>query len=154
MKLNKDIVNAGVFVLFALLVLFLIPNQIEVISDSAMNARFVPTVIALALLVLSALNLVQAVRKSVRAGGATTAITARDLRHHGRPLALFGIFFLYALAMEPIGFEAASIAVGGLILLLIGSKSWKYFLIVSVFTVTLSLIFRFVFSIPLATAGF
>lgn len=154
MKLGKDVANAVVFVLFALAVLFLIPNQIEVISDSAINARFVPTTVAIALLALSALNLVLAVRKSLRAGGANAAIAAGDLRRHARPLALLGIFFLYAIAMEPVGFEAASVAVGGFILLLIGSRSWKYFLITSVFTVAVSLIFRFVFGIPLAAAGF
>jgi len=140
MKLNKDIANAGVFVLFALAVLFLIPNQIEVISDSAMNARFVPTVVALALLVLSTLNLVIAVRKSVRAGGATTAITACDLSRHARPWRYL-VSFLYALTMEPVGFEAASIAVEDSPPAYPDQKAGSISLIVSVFSIAVSLIF-------------
>lgn len=154
MKIDKELANAGVFVVFSLIVLFLIPSQIEVVGDSAMNARFVPTVVAVALLALTALNLGLAFRNRLRSEGPRETFGAGDLCVHARPVLLLGVFLLYAFAMELVGFEAASVAVGGLILLLIGSRSWKHFLIASVFTVAVSLIFRFVFDIPLATPGF
>lgn len=154
MKIDKELATAGVFVIISLIVLGLIPNQIEVVGDSAMNARFVPTVIAVALLVLSTLNLGLEFRKTLRARNAGEAISVKDLHVHVRPILLLAVFVSYAFALELVGFEVASIAAGGLILLLIGSKSWRFFLFVSVFTVAVGLIFRFVFNIPLATPGF
>jgi len=154
MKIDKELANAGVFVVFSLAVLFLIPSQIEIVGDSAMNARFVPTVIAAALLALSSLNLALVFRKRLRAGGGAAVIEAASFRVHAKPLLLLASFVVYAFAMELVGFEAASVASCGLILLLVGSKSWKHFFIASAFTVAVSLIFRFVFNIPLATPGF
>ncbi len=146
MKLTKEIVGGALFLVLSVAVWFLIPSQIEVITDSRINAQFVPKVITLTLMAFSAINLVRAILSQRNVSMNSGSTKKMDIL---RVLILFATFVVYSLLLDFIGFEIATVLAGGGILAIIGIKKWHYYAISTVFVVLVGFVFRTFFYVQL-----
>ncbi|MCK9602645.1 MAG: tripartite tricarboxylate transporter TctB family protein [Sphaerochaeta sp.] len=146
MKLTKEIVGGALFMVLSVAVWFLIPSQIEVITDSRINARFVPKIITLTLMAFSAINLVRAILSQRTAPDSPGSTKKMDSM---RVLILFVTFVVYSLLLEFIGFEIATILAGCGMLAIIRIKKWHYYVISTVFVVLVGFLFRTFFYVQL-----
>ncbi|HOV37890.1 MAG TPA: tripartite tricarboxylate transporter TctB family protein [Spirochaetales bacterium] len=150
MKIDKEISGSLIFVFLSLAIWLLIPYQIEVKTESLINARFVPRIITIAMFLFSMIDLGVQILQNVK--GEKTANTQNDTpaKRHGYPVLMVVVLFLYILLMDIIGFELSSILASWAILVVIGSRNWKYYVISGIFPVLVGLIFRYLFNVNLS----
>lgn len=149
LKAKKEIIGASLFVVLSCIIWLLIPFQIALIDNSRLNARFVPRVITMAMCISSILNLLFSLYKVFRDKTKRAASEHFGIKRQGYPALLLIAFILYAFGMTFIGFEAASVLMCCLILLIAGSKNWKYYVISGAFSVLIGFVFRNIFYVPL-----
>ena len=131
----KNIIAASVLLLFSLImIVWAIPTQISVnallgASESAIDSRWFPYVVsggigalALAELIISLVKL----RRSATENGVEKK-SSEDTKGILRALAVFGLFVVYALAFNYIGFIPASIVIPPIVLFIMGGRNWKYY---------------------------
>jgi putative tricarboxylic transport membrane protein len=152
MKIDREIGGGVVFVLLSMAIWFLIPFQIEIKTETVINARFVPQVIAISLFVFSVINLVLQILQKAKGESKEVEFDESNVQGHGHGHALLMVLVLvlYLVIMDLIGFELSSILVSWAILILIGSRNWKYYVISGVFSVVVGLIFRYLFNVNLS----
>jgi hypothetical protein len=149
LKAKKEIIGASMFVVLSCIIWLLIPFQIAFIDNSRLNARFVPRVITMVMGIFSILNLALSLYKAFHGKAKKTVSEHFAIKRQGDPALLLIAFILYAFGMQFIGFEVASVLMCCLILLIVRSKNWKYYVISGVFSVLIGLVFRNVFYVPL-----
>ncbi len=126
MKIDKEISGSLIFVFLSLAIWLLIPYQIEVKTESLINARFVPRVITIALLLFSMMNLGVQILQKVKGKGTANKQNGNPAKGHGYTVLMVVILFLYIVLMDLIGFEISSVLASWAIHVLIGSRNWKY----------------------------
>jgi hypothetical protein len=148
-KIDRDIAGGIIFTLFALILWFIIPSQIAVSGSSRINARYVPRVMTMALLIFSAAQLGQAIFKALRRHEENKENYLRFDKGNLYVLLMTAVLVLYLFVMRFIGFEIASVVVSAAVLAILGCKNRKYYLVAVLVAVATGLLFRYAFSTPL-----
>ncbi len=151
-KAKKDIIYAALFVAFGLfMILYAIPTQIATGSvlgaaDTGVDSRTLPYIASGAILILGAIQLVSAIINYTKALPNTAADERAfniQWRDEFRALLVFGIYLVYALLMEPIGFIACSLSLPLITLFILKDRKWKHYLAIAIIAIFLYVLSRY-----------
>ena len=128
--------------LFALLIWWLIPQQIQDLSGGSVSARFLPQMVVVVMFIGGIALVVQSFT------GTEKEVTL-NLGKVARELAYAAVLFAYVALFGRIGFMLASILLGIASLLLLRSRKWQYYLTVIVVPLILQFLFANLLQVPL-----
>lgn len=148
-------------VLLVLSILFytvVIPAQIPLRStwgaDIAFTSRTYPSLLAVALMVMSVIGIADAVRKILALKRQAAEQPAEESAKEPLvktliPYAVFGLILLYGVLFVKIGYIWATLLVPPALLAVMGCRKWTYYLYVYGFAAIVYVLFRFVLQVVL-----
>lgn len=153
MKSKRDLIIYGVALALSIGLWLIIPQAVPMKTEGAnfVNSRFFPRVIAVVSMALSALGLALEMIKPKKAGSKDTATVKPgvDVKAILRVLALALVMFLYAIALEPVGFILATVGAVVLCLMILGEHKPVNYLVVLAVCAVIYAIFTFVLKVRL-----
>ncbi|NCN04725.1 MAG: tripartite tricarboxylate transporter TctB family protein [Spirochaetales bacterium] len=141
MKFYPSIAGPVVFILFSITILILMPGQIKIRADQMITARTFPTFLAMIMLGGSVILLLREGLKVLRKVPLETI--ELNILTELKALILMGLLILYAVLVTVLGFTLSSVLFSLLMLYFFRVKNWKYYLIVVIAAVSISLLFRY-----------
>lgn len=147
LKYNSEIISGSVFLVAAIVLWVLIPNQINTLETSEINAQTIPKLAIGGLGIFSFFLLMQGVftipKKEVYVSRAGMA--SEKFRKEKKSLIYAVILLLYLVAFTWLGFLVSSTLLTIAILLFYGTRKWYYYAI----PLTVILVVYFIFKILL-----
>lgn len=141
------IIGPILFIVLSLVVLALMPSQIKIQPNRAINARTFPSILTYLMLGSSLVLLLREGLKAVRK--IPIEKYELELLTELKALILLVLLILYAFLMKTIGFIAGSVIYSILMLYYFRIKNWKYYAIVVASAIAIGMIFRFVLNVRL-----
>ena len=140
LRLYPGIAGSVLFIALALLIFLLMPSQIKIREDQAITARTFPSMMAFIMLGGALLNLAKDALKVIR----KEILPTIEIKLHTelKALILLVLLIVYAALMPLIGFSAASVVYGILMLFYFRIRDWKYYLLVTVLALTIGFLFK------------
>ena len=152
MKNKRELIIYVVALALSVALWFVIPTAVPMRSEGAsfVNSRFFPRVIAVVAMLLSALGIITESLKLKRSqAGGSENMRPPQWASVLRVLGLAVIMFLYAIALEPLGFIISTIGVVVLILLLMGERKPLNYLVVLAVCAVIYALFTYVLKVRL-----
>lgn len=140
-KLYTDIVGPIVFIIFALAVLFLMPEQIKLTEESKINARTFPVILMGMILFFSVLLLIKEIIKIITKKNVN--VKEIEVLTEIKALIILVLLIIFLVLMNFIGFLLASMIFSVLMLYFFRIKNWKYYIIILIAAVLISLLFQY-----------
>ncbi|MDO4766288.1 MAG: tripartite tricarboxylate transporter TctB family protein [Eubacteriales bacterium] len=146
-KFNRNLVGAVLFFLFSMTLLLLMPSQIKVVSQDAINSATFPRLIVFIMAGCSLYLIIIEIIKIIRKQG--VEIYEIDLAVESRTLVVIGLLILFYILLSLVPFWAAALIFATGLMLFMGSKSlWKY-ATVFVIIISVTLLFTKVLNVTL-----
>lgn len=152
MEQKKEIQANIFFILFAAVLLAIIPSQVqEISSDNFVGARFFPRMISIGILLINAVMLVKNLLLDRNNGCNTNTLevscSSRGIKEfcqkERRIFAVVCTMFLCVFLMQVIGYLPSMVLLLTSILAELGTKKWYYYLIIYFVTVVVYCVFRY-----------
>jgi hypothetical protein len=150
-RIHTDLFSGIGFLVLAVVLLIVIPQEVKVVTDESVNSRTFPYLIALLLMVMSLKTIAVSVRSILRKE--EKGYVDFDLKVELKALIFILLLVLYVVLMRLAGYLAASLVMAGGFLLLFRSRSFKYYAIVLACTVAVYLIFKLALNVQLPSIG-
>ncbi len=138
MKLNRDITKGVVFLVVAITLMLLMPSQIKLTDDSAINARTFPTLLLQGVIVCSLCLIVTGLLSKKKAYFVINKQTVKEILPSIGMIIIFGI---YVAMIINIGFLVASLVCCCGTLAYLRCKKPLYYVLVAGFCVFVYLLF-------------
>lgn len=139
-KLYPSLAGSALFMALSLFILTVMPSQIKINPDMAINARTFPTILAFIMMGGAIINLLKDLYKLSRKKN--LPYSELCLFTEIKALILLCFLSIYAILMPLIGFIASSVVYGILMLNFFRIKNWKYYLLVTLLAVIIGLLFK------------
>lgn len=138
-RMNKtNMVLAIISCVVGILILILIPFQVSAVSsnDRTLGADFFPKLIGV-LMIVASVGLFAESFYAYKLGIGSEAETGIQWKREKKVLTIFLLLVVYVLALQFVGFLVGSILFGTAMMIILGVRTWWYFVIfiVSVFIV-------------------
>ncbi len=140
LRLYPGIAGSILFLALSLLILLLMPSQVKIREDQNITARTFPSMMASIMLGGTLLNLTKDGLKLLRKEN----LPSIELQLHTelKALILLVMLIIYALLIPLIGFSAASVVYGILMLFYFRIRNWRYYLLVTALALTIGFLFK------------
>jgi putative tricarboxylic transport membrane protein len=146
LKFYPSIVGSIIFILVSLTIFWWMPSQIK-IQPGAITARTFPSLMAGIMLACSIAVLLREVIKIIRKQ--PLDVSELNLLTETKALIILGLFVVFAVLAELIGFIPSSVIYSILMLVYFRIKKWSYYLIVSLSAIVIGLIFQKLLNVTL-----
>ncbi len=146
-KFYPELVGPILCIVFAVVILSLMPGQIKIHTDQSITARTFPTMLMGIILVFSVVLLVKEIYKMIRKLPIHTM--ELDVLSEIKALILLALLVSYFFLMKWIGFIPSSTLFSVAMLYYFRSKNWKYYVIVVTVSIAIGVIFRYVLHVRL-----
>lgn len=155
-KTRQDFFSMLVLTVLSLILRYvLIPSQIQLRANSnpSFNAQTFPIILSMALLIISAVGLVNAAWKLYKLRGeaksskeSKSPIVWKKIL---QPTAVFLIAIFYGWAFSNLGYIVSTLIATTAVLLVLGCKKWVYYASVYGFCALVYLVFKVVLLVPI-----
>lgn len=142
-----EIVGPALCIIFAVVVLLLMPSQIKINTTRSVTARTFPTILMGIILVFSTILLVKELYKMIRKIPVHTI--ELEVLSEIKALILLLMLIGYYLLMKWIGFIPSSVLFSVAMLYYFRVKNWKYYIIVVSAALIIGVVFRYVLHVRL-----
>jgi putative tricarboxylic transport membrane protein len=146
-SIHPNLVGPALFVVFSVWMMAIMPSQIVVSEEGAINAQTFPKLLLSIMLVLSAVILVVEIVKLVLKKPCDKVEI--ELLTEVRALLIVGMFVLYLVLLKPIGFIFSSILFACLMTAYFRVKRISYYLIGAVSAILIGVLFQYVLHVRL-----
>lgn len=139
LRFNRDLVGAIFSLLFSVIILVLMPDQIKVVSSDVINSATFPRLIMMISAFCSSYLIVLEVIKIIRKK--PVEMVEIDFRKEARVLVVVALLALFWFMLKYIPFMVAALIFTGLLMFFMGTKKlWKY-AVVFTFVIAVTLLF-------------
>lgn len=146
-KLYVNFIGPVVFIIFALVVLFLMPTQVLLLEESTITPRSFPTLLMGLILFCSVLQLIIEIVKTIK----TKQPEVKEINAlvEVKALILMIMLILYVVLINFLGFMLSSILFGAGMLAFFRVKNALFYLIIVLTAVVVGIFFQIILNVPL-----
>lgn len=124
LKVNSNIISGVVFLGLSILILVIMPQQIEVMQEGSINAQTIPRLVAIVMMVCSISLLIQGIFFSEKK---SVSFNRDNVRKELRGIIMIAIFIGYGAIIDFAGFLISSLLLSIACLLFFKVKNWKFY---------------------------
>ena len=128
-KIRKDLFGGITFLIFAVVIWFLIPSQIEITTNKTINSQTFPQLLAIVIFFASCVLIIKDIRRIIR--NDDSSIIILNLHTEFKSALVIILLLAYALLVEYIGFLVTSIAFSIAMLIITKCKKTSYYIILT-----------------------
>lgn len=152
LKYNYEIISGGIFTIVAAIIFILIPNQIQTIEKSAVNAQTIPKIAIGGLFIFSLLLFIQGLLKPKKTIIVDKKLLeSKEFKKSSRSLIFSAILLIYALLFNVIGYILDTVLLVIVILFFYYCRKWWYYAIAIGTVFVVYAVFTFLLNVNLPT---
>ncbi|WP_053362534.1 tripartite tricarboxylate transporter TctB family protein [Bacillus sp. FJAT-27251] len=155
-KLNHSLPSLFMAV-FGVLLIIIIPFQIDEVQISMMGPRFFPYFLSIMVVLLSILSFAAEFKKQKRTEERSQPVEAgrMEKKYYWRVFLIFISLVAWIYIVPILGFILTTVIFIALVMLIIGSRKWRQILLVpTLFTLFIYYVFKMLFYVPLPEGFF